>query len=194
MKNFLTFLMLLLFSSLTFSQQVQPIDSISFENQFDNLIKNATKYEDFRVVKTSEILLLKANVTKSFSKLNSEITAKKYELNTQKIKNDSLIGELKTTEETISTLKSNMNNVSFLGIQINNTVFHTLLVVLFLTLIVLLILFIYKFNQSNKITLETTQNFKELEESFNVHRKNALEREQKISRQLIDEINKHKKE
>lgn len=194
MKNFLTFLMLLLFSSLTFSQQVQPLDSISFENQFDNLIKNATKYEDFRVVKTSEILLLKANVTKSFSKLNSEITAKKYELNTQKIKNDSLIGELKTTEETISTLKSNMNNVSFLGIQINNTVFHTLLVVLFLTLIVLLILFIYKFNQSNKITLETTQNFKELEESFNVHRKNALEREQKISRQLIDEINKHKKE
>jgi hypothetical protein len=194
MKNFLTFLMLLLFSSLTFSQQVQPLDSISFENQFDNLIKNATKYEDFRVIKTSEILLLKANVTKSFSKLNSEITAKKYELNTQKIKNDSLIGELKTTEETISTLKSNMNNVSFLGIQINNTVFHTLLVVLFLTLIVLLILFIYKFNQSNKITLETTQNFKELEESFNVHRKNALEREQKISRQLIDEINKHKKE
>ncbi len=60
-------------------------------------------------------------------------------------------------------------------------------------LLALLLLFIYKFKNSNSITREANHNLAEIEEEFDDHRRTALEREQKVRRQLQDEINKQKK-
>ena len=57
-----------------------------------------------------------------------------------------------------------------------------------------MIVFISKFKQSNSITIQTKETLKEVEEEFENHRKTALEREQKVRRQLQDELNKQKKE
>jgi hypothetical protein len=59
-------------------------------------------------------------------------------------------------------------------------------------LLALLIFFVYKFNNSNVVTKEAKLALAEMEEEFEEHRKVALEREQKVRRQLQDEINKQK--
>jgi hypothetical protein len=59
-------------------------------------------------------------------------------------------------------------------------------------LLALLIFFVYKFNNSNVVTKEAKLALSEMEEEFEEHRKVALEREQKVRRQLQDEINKQK--
>ena len=61
-------------------------------------------------------------------------------------------------------------------------------------LIVFLAIFIGRFKQSNSITKDIKNRLKETEEEFDNHRKVALEREQKVRRQLQDELNKQKKE
>jgi len=61
-------------------------------------------------------------------------------------------------------------------------------------LTIFLFVFISKFKQSNNITVQAKQDFKELDEEFEAHRKKALEREQKVRRQLQDELNKQKKD
>ncbi len=55
-------------------------------------------------------------------------------------------------------------------------------------------IFIGRFKQSNSITKDIKNRLKETEEEFDNHRKVALEREQKVRRQLQDELNKQKKE
>jgi hypothetical protein len=57
-------------------------------------------------------------------------------------------------------------------------------------LIVLLGFFIYKFNSSNVLTTEAKKSFQELQQEFDAHKKTAREREQKLARQLQDELNK----
>lgn len=59
-------------------------------------------------------------------------------------------------------------------------------------LFVLLLFFIYKFKNSNAVTKQAKKSLEETEEEFEEHRKIALEREQKVRRQLQDEINKQK--
>jgi len=59
-------------------------------------------------------------------------------------------------------------------------------------LLVFLIVFIYKFKNSNAITKAARKSLEETELEFEEHRRVALEREQKVRRQLQDEINKHK--
>jgi len=59
-------------------------------------------------------------------------------------------------------------------------------------LLALLAYFIYKFKNSNTITREAKKSLLDIEEEFEEHRKTAVEREQKVRRQLQDEINKQK--
>jgi hypothetical protein len=53
--------------------------------------------------------------------------------------------------------------------------------------------FIYKFRSSNTLTQQAKSALADLEEEYEQHRRRALEREQKISRELHDERNKNKK-
>jgi hypothetical protein len=59
-------------------------------------------------------------------------------------------------------------------------------------LVLSLLFFIYKFKNSNSITKHARLALQDLEDEFEEHRKTSVEREQKIRRQLLDEINKQK--
>jgi hypothetical protein len=59
-------------------------------------------------------------------------------------------------------------------------------------LFALLLFFIYKFKNSNTLTRQAKFKLEEVESEFEEHRRIALEREQKVRRQLQDEINKNK--
>ena len=57
-------------------------------------------------------------------------------------------------------------------------------------LIALLAIFIFRFKNSNIVTKATKNALAELENEFKEHRRIALEREQKVRRELQDELNK----
>lgn len=183
----------LLFISTLFGQNnTKFIDTVSIDYQFDTLIKNASPYLDSRVVKTNAILQLKSNIITNISVDKKALASALYEINLNKNTIDSLKTVLNTADETILQLKDETQSISFIGIEFNNRVFKTMLLSIIAILIILLIYFISKFKQSNSITTQTLEEFRVLEEEFDTHRKNALEREQKVRRELLDEINKHK--
>jgi sensor domain CHASE-containing protein len=83
--------------------------------------------------------------------------------------------------------------MSFLGAQVSKVTYNFILWTIILGLLLLLLLFIYKFRRSNFLTQEAKANLSDLESEYEDHRRRALEREQRISRQLQDEINKYRK-
>ena len=189
-----TFFTLFLITTLFGQINTNLNDSVSIGYQFDNLIEISNRYEDFRVVKTNNILELKSNVMDSISAVKKEFAAAKNEINSQKNTIDSLKTAFSRSEETINTLKNQTQNISFLGIQFNKDVFKTILLSIIAVLAIIGLIFISKYTRSNKITTQALNDLKVLEEEFETHRKNALEREQKVRRELLDEINKHKKD
>jgi LPXTG-motif cell wall-anchored protein len=75
--------------------------------------------------------------------------------------------------------------------QMSKTGYNSLMWAIIAGLLGLLLFFIFKFKHSNVITKETKNSFSELENEFKEHRRVALEREQKVKRELQDLINKH---
>jgi len=189
-----TFFTLFLMTTLFGQINTNLNDTVSIGHQFDNLIKTSNRYEDFRVVKTNAILQLKSNVIDSISVVNKGFSAAKSEINSQKNTIDSLKTVLNASEEIILALKHESQSISFIGIEFNNSVFKTILLSIIAVLAIIGLVFISKYTQSNKITKQALNDLKVLEEEFETHRKNALEREQKVRRELLDEINKHKKD
>jgi len=76
--------------------------------------------------------------------------------------------------------------------QMSKSGYNMLMWIIIAGLLALLVLFIYKFKNSNSVTKQAKNALAEIEEEFEEHRKVALEREQKVRRQLQDELNKQK--
>ena len=81
------------------------------------------------------------------------------------------------------------NSINFLGITFLKSRYNTVVWLLIIILMSLLCYFIYKFKNSNSTTAHIKVELQELEEEYSNHRKKSLEREQKLRRQLQDEIN-----
>lgn len=170
------------------------IDTGSVKNQFDYLINKSNRYKDYKVVKIDWLRKLSSNVADSLSESEIEILTNYSLINSQKNTIDSLNTILINSEKKISSLNTEIQTISLFGVDFKKPFFKTMLFLIIGILVVLLSIFITKFKRSNTITIQTKLTLKEVETEFEEHRKIALEREQKVRRQLQDELNKQKKD
>ena len=78
------------------------------------------------------------------------------------------------------------------GTNMDKPLYNSLLWSIIGGLVLVAGIFIFKYNSSNQITSNANQKLTDLEEEFTQHRASAIEREQKVRRQLQDELNKNK--
>ncbi|WBU89428.1 tRNA (guanine-N1)-methyltransferase [Cellulophaga omnivescoria] len=176
----------------TFSLESGPIES-----QFDYVAKKSGNYRAagvrYEVVKVTSLEKLKKNVLDSLSAYNkTEISLKSTIKENETTIND-LNQKLDATTKNLTAITEEKDSMFFLGMQVSKVTYNLILWSIIGGLLTLLLLFIYRFRKSNVLTQEAKTNLAELETEFEDHRRRALEREQKISRQLMDELNKHKK-
>lgn len=182
-------------TAIAFSQtEVEPSKTNTIENQFNTLIKKSNRYQEYRVVETTSIYKLKTNILDSIAASRKEVLNVNQKFNSQKSTIDSLTTALNNSKENILSLKNQTESISFIGIDFKKDTFKTIVFSIIGVLLVLLLFFITKFKQSNSVTVQAKQDLKDLDEEFEAHRKSALEREQKVRRQLQDELNKQKKD
>ncbi len=197
--------MALLAFNLQFAQeQVQEeeeeslsLDGGPISSQFEYLTSKSGNYNAngirYEVVKLTFIEKLRQNVLDSLKVYNKKTA----ELNATIAESEGTINTLKNKlEEATNNLmevNEEKDSISFLGIMIAKGTYNFMLWTIITGLLLLLLFFIYKFRQSNILTQEAKTGLSDLEMEYEDHRRRALEREQKISRQLQDELNKHKK-
>jgi hypothetical protein len=185
----------LLITSNIFSQTTNKItDSGTVKNQFENLIDKSNNFQGYKVIKATSLLKLQSNVLDSLSVSKSKLLANTDFLNSQKQVIDNLQAKSTASETVVSSLRSQKDSISLFGIQLEKTFFKTLFFLIVIGLIATLVFFIFKFKQSNSITVESKLALQQSEKEFEIYKEKALEREQKAMRKLQDELNKKKKE
>ncbi|MGK0253609.1 MAG: tetrahydromethanopterin S-methyltransferase subunit B [Mariniflexile sp.] len=203
--NFLKPLTLLffLFALSSFSQNTESEDnklslnSGTLDNQFDYVIKKSGKFiderrQEYRVVKSFWLTDLKSHVHDSIKGIQKNLVNSQITLKAQAQEISDLKTSLDSTQSTLDKTKNEKDNMSMLGTQMSKDGYRTIMWSIIGTLFALLLFFIYKFKNSNTITKDAKRVLSDLEDEFEEHRKIAVEREQKVRRQLQDEINKQK--
>jgi len=186
---------ILLFSftvSLSFSQENKDTKE-SIENQFEEIYKKSNSYQAYKIIKKRYYQDLKQNTLDSIERSKKIISDKDRLLFTQKnkLKKDSILLS-KTTLELKDSIKRE-KSISFLGILVSKKFYNLLLWGIVIILLMSLSLFIVKFIRNNRTTKKAQRNVIDLEEEFELFRKKSVQREQKLRRQLQDEINKQRK-
>jgi septal ring factor EnvC (AmiA/AmiB activator) len=173
------------------------LDEGPISNQFDYIAKRSGNYRAdgvrYEVVKETNLFKIRKNVLDSIAAMNKKTGELKSTIAEHETTITSLNKKLEETTTNLSTVTEEKDSMSFIGIPVSKGTYNFILWTIIGGLFLLLGLFIYRFRNSNILTQEAKQNLSELEVEYEDHRRRALEREQKISRQLQDEINKQKK-
>ena len=164
----------------------------TIDNQFEYVIQKSNNYQDYKVVKKVWLYALKAHTIDSLKAIQKKLDDTQTIVDSQVLEISELKTNLSTTKTTLEETNEEKDNMALFGIQMSKGNYNMLMWSIIGGLLALLILFIVKFKNSNSITKQAKKTLAETEEEFEEHRRNALEREQKVRRQLQDEINKHK--
>lgn len=173
------------------------LDKGTINNQFEYLYKKSGNYnadgQRYEVVRAINLDKLRQNVLDTINAANKNSVALKATIGGHESTITSLNKKLEETSNSLASVIDEKDSMSFLGIQVSKGTYNFILWTVIFGLLLLLLLFIYRFRRSNILTQIAKSNLSELETEYEDHRRRALEREQKISRQLQDEINKYKK-
>ena len=178
-------------------QEDLSLDKGSIDNQFEFIYKKSGNYraegKRYEVVRVLNLDKLRKNVSDTLNATRSKASELKATISGHESTISSLNKKLEDTTNNLTSVTAEKDSMSFLGIQVSKGTYNGILWTIIAGLLALLLLFIYKFRRSNILTQIAKSNLSELETEYEDHRRRALEREQRISRQLQDEINKYKK-
>jgi len=204
LKLIITLLLMLIVSTNSTAQTEQPktktnsdtpkpsLNNGTIESQFDYLYRKSSSYQEYKVVKKTFYTKIKGNVLDSLGELKTELNDTKIVVETQNVEINKLKSDLKTTNDNLTGVTKEKDSIQFIGIPMTKSSYNTLLWSIILGLVVLLSVFIFKFKSSNSITKLAQSQLLDTEGEFDSYKVTALEREQKVRRELQDELNKKK--
>ena len=178
-------------------QQTESINEGTIDQQFEFLLRKSgnfkgTNGQSYEAVRRSILLTLQAHTIDSLNTLEGKLNTTKSTVASQQVEIDELKTNLEKTQNELNATNAEKDSMSLFGMQMSKTSYNILMWSIIAGLLVLFITFVFKFRNSNSVTKSAKSALAEVETEFEEHRRVALEREQKVRRQLQDEINKQK--
>ena len=191
MKSLYLFIFCLLMSVNTFSQKAKN-DTLPLSKQFELVYRRSSSYKDFKVIRKTTFQDLKENTLNSIKSIDEK-------LKIESLKNTRLEQEINNITKThleldlkLSNAILEKNTISFIGLKLKKNTFKIIIWSIFFMLIILICYLAYKLKDGVKITSQAKKELIRVEEEFNSYKKKSLVRDQKLRRQLQDEINKQR--
>jgi hypothetical protein len=189
-SSFLAFFLIVSGFSITAQESVTEENTL--ENQFDRIYRISTSYQTYKVISKEGYQKLKNNVLDSLNLVENMLSEKVSLLKTKESDIQRLNEKINNTQINLDASIKKENSISLFGLALNKTTYNSILWFLIIVLLMGMLFFMYKFSNSNLLTKEAKHNLAEVDQELSQFRKKTLEKEQKLRRQLQDEINKQR--
>jgi len=186
----------LLTACITFAQddevEQKTLDNGNLQEQFDYIYNESNNYKSKKVVRKVWLEKYSRNVADSIKVLKDKLNATRGSLGSS----ESIVSEKDTQiaqlQSDLATVTAEKDQIDLLGIPMQKPAYKTTMWAIIGALLLGLIVFIMRFNSSNKVTKTTKASYQEINDEFDLFKKRTLEKEQQLKRELQDEINKSK--
>jgi len=162
-------------------------------DQMNEAFDKSNSYQEYKVIKKTQLATLRKNILDSVSALENTITLQGNELKLQKTDIDSLRQNLGKTQQDLTLAKDREDGIEFFGVLTSKSTYNAIMWTIIGILLLIGGFLLYRFVNSHKITNAAQLKMAEMEIELEDYRRNSLEREQKLRRKLQDEINKNRK-
>lgn len=192
MKNYIVFLLISI-TSLAFAQEnSQGKSNGTLNEQFDYVMQKSNNFQEYKVVKKDYLLQLKKSSTDSVRQYQKELVDLKKQKESHQAIVSKLNDTLKTTQANLNELQTAQNNVDLFGTTMSKTNYNYLMWGIVSVLGLVLLLLFVQLKSAKSVANEQKSHAEKLETDFEDYKHKTLEKEQKLGRQLQDEINKNR--
>ncbi|TCP21892.1 hypothetical protein EV195_1155 [Tenacibaculum skagerrakense] len=178
-------------TSLTKKQQLDSLPN-TVENQLIKAYGKASNWQQYKMITRTDFQILQKNIIDSVTALKKNIENKQLTINEQEKKVTALNEKITSLTEKLNSSIDKEDKINFIGIGMTKNTYNLLLWSIITILAITTVFFFMRFKNSNSLTKAAKSNLAEIEEEFELHRRKSLEKEQKLRRQLQDEINKQR--
>jgi len=162
----------------------------SLANQFDHLNYISKNNYDFKMVRKSNLDIVKRNVVDTVAKLHKEINSLKSSSSNYSSNTKNLQDSIQTLKDQLAQEQQKTDSFSFLGINTSKGLYSTVVWTIIGVLAVATFIFLFSYRKAKVDTVEFQKTAEQSQEEFATFRKKAMEKEQLLKRQLQDELNK----
>ncbi|SKB79852.1 hypothetical protein SAMN05660841_02397 [Sphingobacterium nematocida] len=174
------------FAQLTLQQKLQS--NLNLTSQFQVLLAQSRSQDaDFKVIRKSNIEIIQKNVSDSISKYTKEIASLKNNSSSSVATVTGLRDSLSSVQSELQTEKQKTDSISFLGIDFAKGAYHTIVWVIIAVLGIGFFTMLISFRKAKVDTVEHKKTAEEAQNEFAQYKKKAMEKEQLLKRQLLDE-------
>lgn len=191
-SRFLPLVLLLFTAHSAVAQRGNPAmsDTISLKGQFDEMLRVSSKYQIYKTVRRDFLDAFMVNVSDSIRGYTDEISQLEGRIAEQK----KTIGEQRASiddrQGQITSLTDEKDSISLLGMPLSKTTYSLILWSALIGLFAMLLFALARMRLAVGSAREAREDFQQVNEELDKSRKTRLEVEQKLRRQLQDEINK----
>ncbi len=190
MKNLI--FLILVFLTVCLSNALHAQEDASdqtLKSQFDAMLESSETYTEYKVVRKTKLNDYSRAVQDSLSKSRSEIIGLKNEVTELKSQVRQLTTRISDLEAQLDESESLRDSLTFLGINMNKTTYHSAVWFIIITLAVFGVFAYTSFMRSNQITSKTKKEMTALEVEYEEHKKKSQEKQIKMGRELQTERN-----
>ncbi|MGN0002585.1 MAG: hypothetical protein ACI35V_04045 [Sphingobacterium composti] len=171
---------------LTLQQKLQS--NLPLQTQFQVLLSQSRSQDtDFKLIRKSNIEIIQKNVADSITKYTKEIASLKSNSSSSVQQLQSLKDSVQMLSENLQVEQQKTDSISFLGMDFAKPTYHTLVWSIIGVLGLGFIIVLASFRKAKIDAVEHQKTAEEAQNEFQAHKKKALETEQKLKRQLLDE-------
>jgi peptidoglycan hydrolase CwlO-like protein len=162
----------------------------TLNKQFLEMKDKANNYQDYKVIKHTQLNDFWKGVMDSVTSYKKEIVVAQKEIDTQKAELNQLKQELKSTQQEVHKNDYASARISVLGIQMLKENYMYLNFGIILVLLVMLGVAFFSYQKSKRIAHEKVTEFDSVNQELNSYKQRLRERETIMGRELQTERNK----
>jgi len=185
-------LLLLMFAQLLGAQTGNPAraDTASLRIQFDQMLDASNRFQTFKVIRQDFLGAFITNVTDSLRTYNEEIGTLKSTISDQEAMIEAQTATIGERDTKIKELTEEKDGISLLGLPLSKITYNIIMWSAIILLLAALLFAIARMRFAISSSREARSMNEKTAEELEKSRKNRLEVEQKLRRQLQDERNK----
>lgn len=191
MLKFIHVLTFLLFISHAFGQKInlqEALTKSTIDSQFYYLnMLSRSQDADFKVIRKTNLERIRQNTRDTLSGLRNEIRELKNSSSSSLNTNKELTDSVQNLQTQLEAEKRKTDSISFLGTDFSKSGYHTFVWILIIVFAIAFIATLFAFRKAKVDTVASKKNAEEFQEELHAYKKKALEKEQQLKRQLLDE-------
>jgi hypothetical protein len=158
------------------------------ENKFNTMLDKATVFQEYKLVKSEVLDDFRLSFSSFLDKSNENFGTLNSKLEEKEVAISNLNSEVISLKNENLNLNNSVATISVFGINLEKGTYNFLMWSILMLFGFVAFYFAYRFKLANEITKNSKIILAEVEDEYQLFKQKSIEREQKLRRQLQDEI------